>query len=58
MERVILLMFILNQGGPTTIDFDTLDQCKAAEPVITQVYREMTGNTVLTRCIRLNLPAK
>ncbi|MCW2236051.1 hypothetical protein [Azospirillum canadense] len=58
MERVILLLFILNQGGPTTIDFDTLDQCKAAEPVITQVYREMTGNTVLTRCIRLNLPAK
>ena len=58
MERVILLLFFLNQGGPTTIDFDTLDQCKAAEPVITQVYREMTGNTVLTRCIRLNLPAK
>lgn len=58
MERVILLLFILNQGGPTTIDFDTLDQCKAAEPTIAQVYREMTGNTVLTRCIRLNLPGK
>jgi hypothetical protein len=58
MERVILLLFILNQGGPTTIDFATLDQCKAAEPIIAQVYREMTGNTVLTRCIRLNLPEK
>ena len=58
MERVILLLFILNQGGPTTIDFTTLDQCKAAEPTIAQVYREMTGNTVLTRCIRLNLPEK
>ncbi len=58
MERVILLLFILNQGGPTTIDFATLDQCKAAEPIVTQVYREMTGNTVLARCIRLNLPEK
>ena len=58
MERVILLLFILNQGGPTTVDFATLDQCKAAEPTIAQVYREMTGNTVLTRCIRLNLPEK
>lgn len=58
MERVILLLFILNQGGPTTIDFATLEQCKTAEPTIAQVYREMTGNTVLTRCIRLNLPEK
>lgn len=58
MERVILLLFILNQGGPTTVDFATLEQCRAAEPTIAQVYREMTGNTVLSRCIRLSLPAK
>jgi len=58
MERVILLLFILNQGGPTTIDFATLEQCRAAEPTIAQVYREMTGNPILSRCIRLNLPAK
>lgn len=56
MDRVILLLFILNQGGPTTIDFATLEQCQAAAPTIAQVYREMTGNTVLTRCVRLNLP--
>lgn len=49
MDRVILLLFILNQGGPTTIEFQTMEQCKAAEPAIVQAYREMTGNPVLTR---------
>ena len=58
MERVLMLLFILNQGGPTTVDFQSLEQCRAAEPTIAQVYREMTGNPVLSRCIRLNLPAK
>ncbi|WP_167525478.1 hypothetical protein [Roseomonas genomospecies 6] len=58
MDRVILLLFILNQGGPTTIEFATMEQCKAAEPTIVQAYREMTGNPVLTRCITLALPGK
>ncbi|WP_169055133.1 hypothetical protein [Azospirillum sp. TSH100] len=58
MERVLMLLFMLNQGGPTTLEFSSLEQCKAAEPIIIQNYREMTGNTVLSRCIRMVLPAK
>jgi hypothetical protein len=58
MERVLMLLFILNQGGPTTLEFASMEQCKAAEPIIIQNYREMTGNTVLSRCIRMDLPAK
>ncbi len=58
MERVLMLLFILNQGGPTTLEFASMEQCKAAEPAIIQNYREMTGNTVLSRCIRMELPAK
>ncbi|MBK1841065.1 hypothetical protein JHL17_27055 [Azospirillum sp. YIM B02556] len=53
-----MLLFMLNQGGPTTLEFASLEQCKAAEPIIIQNYREMTGNTVLSRCIRMVLPAK
>lgn len=56
MERVLMLLFMLNQGGPTTLDFATMEQCKAAEPLIVQNYREMTGNSVLARCVRLSLP--
>lgn len=58
MERVLMLLFMLNQGGPTTLEFASLEQCRAAEPVIVQNYREMTGNQVLSRCIRMTLPAK
>jgi len=58
MERVLMLLFMLNQGGPTTLEFASLEQCRAAEPVIVQNYREMTGNSVLSRCIRMTLPAK
>lgn len=58
MERVLMLLFMLNQGGPTTLDFASMEQCKVAEPIIIQNYREMTGNTVLARCIRMVLPAK
>lgn len=58
IERVLMLLFMLNQGGPTTLEFASMEQCKAAEPIITQNYREMTGNTVLSRCIRMVLPAK
>lgn len=58
MDRVIMLLFLLNQGGPTTIEFASLEQCRAAEPVIAQNYREMTGNPVLSRCIVLPVPAK
>ena len=58
IERVLMLMFMLNQGGPTTLDFSSMEQCKAAEPIIIQNYREMTGNTVLARCIRMVLPTK
>ncbi|PWC79078.1 hypothetical protein [Azospirillum sp. TSH64] len=57
MERVLMLLFMLNQGGPTTLEFASMEQCKAAEPIIIQNYREMTGNTVLSRCIRMTLPA-
>ncbi|WP_298366554.1 hypothetical protein [Azospirillum sp.] len=56
MERVLMLLFMLNQGGPTTLDFATLEQCQTAEPIIIQNYREMTGNTVLSRCVRMTLP--
>ncbi len=58
MERVLMLLFLLNQGGPTTLEFASLEQCKAAEPIIVQNYREMTGNMVLSRCIHMTLPAK
>lgn len=58
MERVLMLLFILNQGGPTTLDFATLAQCRAAEPLIVQNYKDMTGNTVLSRCVVLKLPEK
>lgn len=58
MERVLMLLFMLNQGGPTTLEFASMEQCKAAEPIIIQNYREMTGNTVLSRCISMTLPAK
>ncbi|MBP2307947.1 hypothetical protein GBZ48_13685 [Azospirillum melinis] len=58
VERVLMLLFMLNQGGPTTLEFASMEQCKAAEPIIIQNYREMTGNTVLSRCIRMTLPAK
>jgi len=58
VERVLMLLFMLNQGGPTTLEFASLEQCRAAEPIIVQNYREMTGNAVLSRCIRVTLPAK
>lgn len=58
MDRAILLLSSLNQGGPTTIEFATMEQCKAAEPAIVQAYREMTGNPALTRRITLALPGK
>lgn len=58
MERVLMLLFMLNQGGPTTLEFASLEQCRAAEPVVVQNYREMTGNPVLSRCIRMTLPVK
>lgn len=58
VERVILLLFILGRGGPTTVDFDNLVQCEAARPQLAAVYQEMTGNEVFARCVALKLPAK
>ncbi|HYH22998.1 MAG TPA: hypothetical protein VD995_30675 [Azospirillum sp.] len=58
VERVILLLFILGRGGPTTVDFDTYAQCEAARPQLVAIYQDMTGNEVFARCVALKLPAK
>jgi hypothetical protein len=58
VERVILLLFILGRGGPTTVDFDSFAQCEAARPQLVAVYQDMTGNEVFARCVALKLPAK
>ncbi len=58
IERVILLVFLLGRGGPTTIDFDTMAQCETALPQIVDVYNDMTGVEVRARCVSLRLPRR
>ncbi len=57
IEAAILLLFFLHTNGPTTVSFDSMAQCQAAEPIIVQNYKEIAGVAPVSRCVALKLPA-
>ena len=54
MKLIVMLISLNVHYGPATIaGFDTLEACRAAEPIVTAFYRKTTTSTVTTECVEL-----
>jgi hypothetical protein len=54
MKLIVMLISLSIHYGPATISgFDTLDSCRAAEPIVVAFYKKTTTSAVKTECVAL-----
>jgi hypothetical protein len=54
MKLIVMLISLSVHYGPATISgFDTLDGCRAAEPIVVAFYKKTTTSVVKTECVEL-----
>ena len=54
MTLIVMLISLGVHYGPATVSgFETLEGCRAAEPIIAAFYRKTTTSVVKTECVEL-----
>jgi hypothetical protein len=54
MKLIVMLISLNVHFGPATISgFDTLEGCRAAQPIVVAFYKRTTPSTVKTECVEL-----
>ncbi len=54
MKLIVMLISLNIHYGPATIaGFETLQGCRAAEPIVAAFYKRTTRSAVVTECVEL-----
>jgi hypothetical protein len=54
MMLIVMLISLSVHYGPATISgFDTLEGCRAAQPIVVAFYKKTTTSVVKTECVEL-----
>jgi hypothetical protein len=54
MKLIVMLISLGVHYGPATISgFDTLEGCRAAEPIVVAFYKKTTTSVIKTECVAL-----
>jgi hypothetical protein len=54
MKLIVMLISLSVHYGPATIaGFNTLEGCRAAEPIVAAFYKKTTTSTVKIECVEL-----